>query len=211
MSDSNKANKSIDSPRENASESSIEDDGLVREALGGNEHAYKQLVEKYQRALYFHILKMIKDKEQVEDLVQETFVKAFDNLSTYNKNYAFSTWLYRIATNHTIDYLRKKKLQTTSIDDPVKTRDGDMKMQLPDDSAKADRKIISQQRKKIVRHAIDDLPEKYRRVIELRHMQEKSYQEISEILDRPLGTVKAHIFRAREMLYKVLKEKKGQF
>lgn len=212
MSDSNnKVHKSTDSPRENASESSIEDDGLVKKALGGNEYAYKQLVEKYQRALYFHILKMIKDKEQVEDLVQETFVKAFDNLSTYNENYAFSTWLYRIATNHTIDYLRKKKLQTTSIDDPVKTRDGNMKMQLPDDSAGTDRKIISQQRQKIVQHAIDDLPKKYRRVIELRHMQEKSYQEISEILDRPLGTVKAHIFRAREMLYKALKDKKGQF
>src|SRR5699024_9268555 len=125
---------STGSPRENASESSLEDDVLVRKAIGGNERSYRKLVEKYQRSLYFHIRKMISDHEQVEDLVQETFVKAFYNLSNYNTNYAFSTWIYRIATNHTIDYLRKKKLQTLSIDKPIKTKGGEMQMQLPDES-----------------------------------------------------------------------------
>ncbi len=200
-----------ESPRENASESSLQDDVLVEKAIGGSEAAYKKLVDKYERALFFHILKMIKDREQVEDLVQETFVKAFDNLNTYSTNYAFSTWLYRIATNHTIDYLRKKKLQTLSIDEPMKTRDGEMEMQLPDESAGTDRNIIRKQRQKIVRNAIEDLPEKYRKVIQLRHMEEKSYQEIAEVLDLPLGTVKAHIFRAREMLYKALKDKREKF
>lgn len=199
------------SPREDASASSREDDQLVKRAIGGDEQAYRELVEKYERALYFHILKMIKDKEQVEDLVQETFVKAFDNLKSYSTNYAFSTWLYRIATNHTIDYLRKKKLQTMSIDDPVKTKEGDMRMQLPDESAETDRKIIRKQRQNMVREAIKDLPPKYRRVIEMRHMEEKSYQEIADVLELPLGTVKAHIFRARELLYKLLKDKKGKF
>ena len=199
------------SPREDASASSREDDQLVKRAIGGDEQAYRELVDKYERALYFHILKMIKDKEQVEDLVQETFVKAFDNLKSYSTNYAFSTWLYRIATNHTIDYLRKKKLQTMSIDEPVKTKEGDMRMQLPDESAETDRKIIRKQRQSMVREAIKDLPPKYRRVIEMRHMEEKSYQEIADILDLPLGTVKAHIFRARELLYKSLKDKKGKF
>lgn len=214
MADSKKENNSntdSGSPRENASESSLEDDVLVKEAIGGQKKAYDKLVDKYQRALHFHILKMVKNKEQVNDLVQETFVKAFENLNTYNTNYAFSTWLYRIATNHTIDYLRKKKLQTLSIDEPVKTRDGDMKMQLPDDTARTDRNIISKQRQQIVREAIEDLPEKYRRVIEMRHMEEKSYQEIADVLDLPLGTVKAHIFRARELLYKALKDRKGKF
>lgn len=200
-----------ESPRENASESSLEDDVLVEKAIGGSEAAYKKLVDKYERALFFHILKMIKDREQVEDLVQESFVKAFDNLNTYSTNYAFSTWLYRIATNHTIDYLRKKKLKTLSIDKPRKTKDGELEMQLPDESAKTDRNIIRKQRQSIVRNAIEDLPEKYRKVIQLRHMEEKSYQEIAEVLDLPLGTVKAHIFRAREMLYKALKDKKEKF
>lgn len=212
MSDSNTSNsQTSDSPRENASESSLEDDVLVKKAKGGDEKAYKKLVDKYERALYFHILKMVKDREQVEDLVQEAFVKAFDNLNTYSTNYAFSTWLYRIATNNTIDYLRKKKLNTLSIDKPMKTKDGEMEMQLPDESASTDRDIIKKQRKKIVQNAIDDLPKKYRKVIELRHMEEKSYKEISDILDKPLGTVKAHIFRARELLYKALKDKRHRF
>lgn len=212
MSNSEKSSSgNSESPRPNASESSLEDDTLVQEAIGGSEKAYKKLVNKYERALYYHILKMIKNKNKVEDLVQEVFVKAFDNLTSYNTNYAFSTWLYRIATNHTIDYLRKKKLQTLSIDEPVKSHDSEMKMQLPDASAQTDRKIIQSQRKQIVQQAIEDLPKKYRDVIKLRHMQEKSYQEISEILDSPLGTVKAHIFRAREMLYKALKDKRERF
>jgi len=212
MSDSKAANsETSDSPRENASESSLEDDKLVKKAIGGQEEAYKKLVDKYERALFFHILKMVKDREQVEDLVQETFVKAFDNLNTYSTNYAFSTWLYRIATNHTIDYLRKKKLKTLSIDDPVKTKDGEMEMQLPDESAETDRDIIRKQRQKIVQKAIQNLPEKYRKVIELRHMEEKSYKEISAVLDKPVGTVKAHIFRSRELLYKELKDKKWRF
>lgn len=212
MSESNGSNaQTSNPPRENASESSLEDDVLVKEAVGGSEESYKKLVNKYQRALHFHIRKMINDPEQVEDLVQETFVKAFDNLNSYNTNYAFSTWLYRIATNHTIDYLRKKKLQTLSIDEPLKTKSGEMEMQVRDNSAQTDRDIIRKQRKTMVREAIDGLPKKYRRVIQLRHMEEKSYQEISEILDKPLGTVKAHIFRAREMLYKELKDKRDRF
>lgn len=212
MSDETKANDTdYESPRENASESSLEDDKLVKKAIGGDESAYKQLVDKYERALYFHILKMIKDKEQVEDLVQESFVKAFDNLNTYSTNYAFSTWLYRIATNHTIDYLRKKKLNTLSIDEPMKTKDGEMDMQLEDESAGTDRDIIRKQRQKIVQNAINNLPEKYRKVIEMRHMEEKSYKEIASVLDLPLGTVKAHIFRARELLYKALKNKREKF
>jgi len=212
MSSSNDSNTTAsESPRENASESSREDDVLVKRAMGGDEQAYSELVDKYQRALYFHILKMIKDKEQVNDLVQEAFVKAFDNLNTYSTNYAFSTWLYRIATNHTIDYLRKKKLKTLSIDEPVKTRDGEMRMQLEDESAGTDRNIIRKQRQNIVQNAIDDLPPKYRKVIEMRHMEEKSYQEIADVLDLPLGTVKAHIFRARELLYKALKDKREKF
>lgn len=197
--------------RENASESSLEDDKLVASAVKGDQDAFRKLVEKYQTPLYFHVVKMVKDREQVEDLIQEAFVKAFDNLSSYSTNYAFSTWLYRITTNHTIDYLRKKKLQTMSISEPVRTREGEMSVQIPDRDAGTDRSIIRKQRQKIIRDAIRNLPEKYRQVIEMRHLEELSYQEISEELDLPLGTVKAHIFRAREMLYKELKDKRDQF
>lgn len=199
-----------DTVRENASSSSLEDDKFVKRAIEGDQEAYKDLMNKYQKPLYFHVLKMVKNHEQVEDLVQEAFMKAFRNLNSYNTNYAFSTWLYRITTNHTIDYLRKKKLKTTSIDQPVKTRDGEMEIQISDD-AETDRNIIRKERKKIIHNAINDLPKKYRRVIEMRHLQELSYQEIADQLDLPLGTVKAHIFRAREMLYKELKDKREKF
>lgn len=199
------------SPRPNASASSLEDDKFVAEALAGKEESYKKLVDKYQKPLYYHIRKMIKEVELVEDLVQEVFMKAFHNLSTYSNDYAFSTWLYRIATNHTIDYLRKKKLKTLSINEPYKTKDGEMEIQLPDESFSTDKPVIKKERKQIVQNAIANLPEKYKIVIEMRHMEEKSYQEIADVLDLPLGTVKAHIFRARELLYKALKDKREKF
>src|SRR6056297_3632239 len=210
MSNQDKSTESKTTPRENASASSLEDDKLVAQAVAGDQGAYKSLMEKYETPLFFHLLKMVKDKEQVRDLVQEAFMKAFDNLESYDTNYAFSTWLYRITTNHTIDYLRKKKLKTTSIHNPIKTKDGEMEIEISGES-KTDRDIIRKERKQIINNAIKNLPEKYRVVIEMRHLEELSYQEISEELDLPLGTVKAHIFRAREMLYKALIDKKDKF
>lgn len=210
MSESPNQNTPV-SPRENASISSIEDDKFVFHALKGSEASYQKLVDKYNRPIFFHIRKMIKEQEMVEDLVQEVFIKAFKNLKTYSNEYAFSTWLYRIATNHTIDYLRKKKLKTFSINDPIRTKDGDMEVQLPDESFATDEPIIKKERKAIVQNAIANLPEKYRAVIQMRHMEELSYDEIATELDLPLGTVKAHIFRARELLYKALIDKKDKF
>lgn len=203
--------KGSHSQRDDASQSSLQDESYVRSALKGDQKAYRKLTEKYRRPLQFHVARMVKDSEQIEDLVQEAFVKAFDNLESYNTNYAFSTWLYRITTNHTIDYLRKKKLKTTSIDKPIKTRDGELSFELPDEDAATDRSIIKRERKQIITNAIENLPDKYRQVIEMRHIEELSYQEISDKLDLPLGTVKAHIFRAREMLYKALKDKRHKF
>ncbi|TVR14974.1 MAG: sigma-70 family RNA polymerase sigma factor [Balneolaceae bacterium] len=196
--------------RQNASQSSLEDDKLVSAAVKGDQNAFRALMDKYKKPLYFHVLKMVKNHEQVEDLVQEAFMKAFGNLQSYNTSYAFSTWLYRITTNHTIDYLRKRKLDTTSIHNPYKTNDGEVEIQISD-TIETDRTIIHKERKQIIHHAIQNLPEKYREVIEMRHLDELSYQEISEHLDLPLGTVKAHIFRAREMLYKALKDQKDRF
>jgi len=190
-----------------STDSSRKDRVLVDAALAGDQQAYQQLVDKYQRALHFHILKLVRNRDVVDDLVQEAFLKAFDCLNSYNRQYAFSTWIYRIATNHTIDYLRKKKLSTLSIDEPVQGKDGDMQMELTDEAASTDREVIEKQRRKMVRDAVEALPEKYRLVVRMRHMQEMSYEEIAEELGLPLGTVKAHIFRARELLNKHLKDR----
>ena len=191
--------------RQDASSSSLQDDHWVVLAVKGDEKAYSDLTQKYQKPLYFHVRKMIRNPDFAEDLVQDIFLKAFKSLKNYKNDYAFSTWLYRIATNHTIDYLRKKKLETLSIhaDDSDDTH---ATIQLADEDSFTDEPMIRRERKNKVHEAIDQLPEKYREVILKRHIEEKSYQEIAEEMDIPLGTVKAHIFRARELLYKYMKD-----
>ena len=193
------------------SATSEEDRTLVERALDGDEAAYEALVDKYQRALYYHIRKMVRTERVIEDLVQESFIKAFSALDTYQPRYAFSTWLYRIARNHTIDYLRKKKLPTRSIDAPVRTQEGEMDYQVPDTTYRPDKHVVEDQRRTLIQEAIDSLSPKYHRVIVLRHQEEKSYQEIADELEMPLGTVKAHLFRAREKLNKYLRDKRGTF
>jgi RNA polymerase sigma-70 factor (ECF subfamily) len=190
------------------SQSSEQDRALVSEALAGRQGAYNELMSKYQGALTRHIQRMVRKPGEVDDLVQECFIKAFSALQSYSSEYAFSTWLYKIATNHTIDYLRKKKLATLSIDKPFQTKDGEIEYELPDTSYRPDRHIVEDQQRELIQQAIDSLPPKYHKVIVMRHQQDRSYEEIALALDLPLGTVKAHIFRARALLYKYLRDKR---
>ncbi len=190
------------------SQSSEQDRLLVEQALQGSQAAFESIVGKYQRALFHHINRMVRDKQEIDDLVQESFIKAFAALGSYSTEYAFSTWLYKIATNHTIDYLRRKKLPTVSINKPVQTKEGEVEFEVPDVTYRPDRHIVEDQRRALIQEAIDSLPDKYNRVIVMRHQQEKSYEDIAEELDLPLGTVKAHIFRARELLNKYLRDKR---
>ena len=187
------------------SDSSEQDRLLVEQALQGSEPAYQALMEKYRKAMFHHVSRMVRDKQEIDDLVQESFIKAFTALDSYAVQYAFSTWLYKIATNHTIDYLRRKKLHTFSIDKPVHTKEGEVAYEIPDVTYRPDRHIVEDQRKQLIQDAIDALPEKYHRVIVMRHQQDMSYEDIAAELDLPLGTVKAHIFRARELLNKHLR------
>lgn len=164
-------------------------------------------MDKYHDQIYNFIYRMIHDREQVEDLTQEAFIKAFQSLRSFNEEFAFSTWLYKIATNNSIDFIRKRKLQMYSIDKPVESKDSDFVFELPDMTYEADGDVIRDQRAVLLQGAIAQLPEKYRKVIQLRHMEERSYEEIAKILHLPIGTVKAHIFRAREILYKQLRHR----
>jgi len=197
----------VDLKEQRRADSREEDSRLIQDAIRGNDLAYKHLMEKYHDPIFNFIFRMVHDREQVEDLTQEAFIKAFASLKSFNEEYAFSTWLYKIATNNCIDYMRKRKLQMYSIDKPIESKDSDFTFELPDDSYEADRDLIDTQRASFLRKAIDELPEKYRRVIQLRHVEEKSYEEIADLLELPIGTVKAHIFRAREMLYKQLRHR----
>jgi len=138
----------------------------------------------HRRAIHHIIAKLVHNREEVRDLVQETFIKAFNSLESYRKEYRFTTWLYKIAANNSIDYLRKKKIESLSLDRPD---------------------LVKKEKRLSITEAIDSLPPKYREVIVLRHQEDKSYEEISGILSIPIGTVKARIFRARELLKKKLK------
>lgn len=184
-----------------------EDARLIHDALNGVQSAYKQLMQKYHDPIFNLIYRIVHHREQVEDLTQETFVKAFASLKNFNEEFAFSTWLYKIATNSTIDYIRKKKLETFSIDKPIGLEEGDYRFELPDTTFEPDKSIIQRQRATVIDEAINALPEKYKRVIILRHREERDYAEIAKILNLPIGTVKAHIFRARELLNKYLRDK----
>jgi RNA polymerase sigma factor (sigma-70 family) len=189
---------------ERREQSRAEDRELIRRALEGEQDSYKRLMRKYQSAIYHLIVRMIGYQPEADDLTQEAFIKAFASLASFNDEFAFSTWLYKIATNNCIDFLRKRKLKTFSIDKPI-DRDGEQHFEIPDSTYRPDRNLLQSQQTRTIQQAIDALPEKYRVVIVLRHQQERSYEEIAEELQLPLGTVKAHIFRARELLNKALR------
>jgi len=183
---------------------------LIERALQDDQTAYNAIVKRYRDQIYHFIYRMVKDGAQAEDLTQETFIKAFRALASFNSNYAFSTWLYKIAANNCIDFFRKKKLQTTSLDTPIRAKDGELQRDYPTHDQGPESQLLSKEKTGQIERAIQALPMKYRRAIELRHKEDCSYEEIAEELDIPLGTVKVRIFRAREMLKAKLKEQMMQ-
>ncbi len=192
-------------------DSRSEDSKLIHAAIKGDQEAYKRLMKKYHTSLSHLIYKLVHDREEIEDLTQEAFIKAFASLKNFNEEYAFSTWLFKIATNNAIDYLRKKKLAAFSINKPLESEESDYMFELPDSTYEPDKDIIQRQRSEFINEAINSLPEKYRKVILLRHKEERDYSEIAKMLKLPIGTVKAHIFRARELLYKKLRSEMSQY
>ncbi len=178
---------------------------LVQQALKGDRKAFEKLVNKHQKTVFYVIFKIVKEPEEAKDLMQETFLKAYSSLSTYKSQYRFTTWLYRIAINNAIDYLRKKKIATLSLDQKIETKYGKLSFEPKDWTYNPEIELVAKKRRFSIDKAIEDLPKKYREVIFYRHKKEKSYQEIAQILEIPVGTVKARIFRGRELLKKKLK------
>lgn len=181
------------------------DQELITSALEGDQTAYKELMNRHKTTIFHIIMKIVRDSEATADLVQETFMKAFTSLESYRSEYRFSTWLYRIGANCAIDYLRKQRIKTLSLNAPSETFEGQAEFDIPDESYNPEKDLINQQRKVSINDAIDSLPDKYRKVIIYRHKDNKSYEEIADALGIPIGTVKARIFRARELLKKKLR------
>lgn len=180
---------------------------LVNRAVEKHDQAaYAELLDRYKESVYFLLLKMVNNKDDAEDLTIEAFGKAFKNISQYTPNYAFSTWLFRIATNNCIDFIRKKRTVTLSLDRTFSNGEGsEMTMDVRSETPDPEESMIRKQKNVLMRSLVDKLKPRYRTLIELRYFQELSYEEIAERLDLPLGTVKAQLFRSREFLYNIIR------
>ncbi len=179
----------------------------IRQALEGDQKAYEAILNRFRGQIFNLIYRMVRNKIEAEDLTQETFIKAFNALATFNAEYAFSTWLYKIAVNNCIDHFRKKRLKTYPIDNPIQAKDGELQREFPDTTFQGpETRLLSREKSFQIQEAIDSLPEKYKTAIVLRHSEDQSYEEIADQLKIPIGTVKVRIFRAREMLKKRLKD-----
>ncbi len=187
----------------------LEDFRLVDRAVGGDEKAYAQLLQRYRRAVYHMILKMVRNVDDAEDLTIEAFGKAFRSLHRFKKDFTFSTWLFRIATNNSIDFIRKRKLYTLSIESAYTDDDGhSVSMSIPDQNLNPQDEAIKSQKEEIIRVVVNQLPAKYQKLVKLRYFSELSYEEIAVEISAPLGTVKAQLHRARELMYDLVKNKK---
>ena len=192
------------------SKKALEDFKLIDAAVSGlDEQAYADLMKRYKKPVYHMILKMVRNVDDAEDLTIEAFAKAFKNLHKFKKDFTFSTWLFRIATNNTIDFIRKKRLDTMSLNTSFKDDSGEaVNIDVQDRNLNPQEEAIKTQKIDLVRMFVNKLPAKYQRLVKLRYFDELSYDEIAQELDAPLGTVKAQLHRARELMYDLVKNKK---
>ena len=194
---------------EHLSDKAQHDLALVRAAIEGKQSAYAELMERYRESIYFMMLKMVKNQDDADDLTIEAFGKAFNRLEQYSPSFAFSTWLFKIASKNCIDFIRKKRIKVTSMDTGRMTDDGEVIFfDAKSSTLDPEESIIQNQKIKLMRNLVSKLKPRYRELIEKRYFEELSYEEIAEELNLPLGTVKAQLFRAREFLANLISKTK---
>ncbi len=180
---------------------------LIQQALkNGDQHAYAELMHHYRDSLYFTMLKMTGDQHDADDLTIESFGKAFKILYQYTSEYAFSTWLFKIATNNCIDFMRKKSKGNFAFNTNIS--DDDLTIQVSAQSPDPEEQFIKEQKINLMREVVQRLKPHYKKLIEMRYFKEYSYDEIAQELNLPIGTVKAQLFRSREFLFNILKNSK---
>lgn len=174
----------------------------------GNHKAYADLMASYREPLYLLLLRMTHNTTMASDLTVETFSKAFLQLHRYSPTGTFSSWLFSIGVNTYIDYLRKRKLNTVSINSITRTSDGDfIEYQIPSSQPNPEEMMIRMQRDAALKEIVDQLKEPYRQIIRLRYYEDLSYEDIAEQLKIPIGTVKVRLNRAKALLSSVIKER----
>ncbi|HPD34273.1 MAG TPA: RNA polymerase sigma factor [Bacteroidota bacterium] len=177
-----------------------EDRQIVARILDGNKNEFSKIERRYGTLIYSLLRKMVHNSEDAKDLTQETFIKIYNNLASYNPIYPFSSWILKISSNTCIDFLRKKKIDTIPLEKQDDDNENDIYLQIPDTTSIPDKTLINKEKIQNLNKLIDMLPETYQKIIKLRFEDDLNYIEISETLNIPLGTVKTLIFRARKML-----------
>lgn len=178
---------------------------LIVKAIGGREEGFEELVRRYQRPIVGYIYRMLSDYDASLDVSQEVFIKVYKSLDKYSSEYKFSTWLYRIAHNATIDHIRRNSQNLQSLE--TESEDGAYQMQLESSAPTPEQNQERREWKSEIESVVKCLPSAYRELIVLRHNQELSYDEIAEVTNLPLGTVKNRLFRAREMMREIFIER----
>jgi len=182
---------------------------LVQAARLGKQSAYAELMDRYRDSIYFMMLKMVRNADDADDLTIEAFGKAFSRLDQYSPSFAFSTWLYKIASNNSIDFIRKKRIQVTSMDSGYTNDDGErIQIDARSNTMNPEETVIYGQKVVHMRMLVSKLKPRYRVLVEKRYFDELSYEEIAEELQLPLGTVKAQLFRARDFLANMMDKTK---
>lgn len=190
----------------NLSDKGKRDLALVEKALNGDQMAYGKLMDMYRESIYFMMLKMVRTDDDAEDLTIEAFGKAFNRLHQYSPSYAFSTWLFKIASNNAIDFIRKKRIKVTSMDTGYTNDEGEtVTLDISNGEKDPEEETMHAEKVVLMREIVKKLKPRYRDLIEKRYFQELSYEEIADDMDLPLGTVKAQLFRARAFLADMIK------
>ena len=182
----------------------VQDYNLVKEALTGDEKAFARLLARYKDAIYFMLLKMVNNRTDAEDLTLEAFGKAFKNLHQYVPTYAFSTWLFKIASNNCIDFLRKSRGVQVQFENENEQAESNDLLRLKSKDFNPEERLIRIQKAILLRKVVRKLRPRYQNLVELRYFREYSYEEIAKELNLPLGTVKAQLFRARQILFNMI-------
>ena len=200
-------------PSDNLTTKAVYDYKLIQLALHkGDQKAYAELLQRYRESVYFTMLRMCNNKDDADDLTIEAFGRAFKRLDQYTPTYAFSTWLFKIASNNAIDFLRNKKKNTAlSLDTKMENDEGqEFSKNIKSQTLDPEEHIIKKQRVEMLRDVVERLKPHYKELVKMRYFDEMSYEEIAVKMELPVGTVKAQLFRARDLLLNILKNQENK-
>jgi len=181
---------------------------LITDTLKGNHNSFTTLVNRYYASLYWVIYRIVGNSTDADDLTSESLVKAYESLSSYSNKYAFSTWLHTIGSNRAIDFVRNRNKQPNPINNPTSTEEDIMTPSIESDLSAEDN-MIRLETNEIIADVISELKPFHRSLIDMRYFKNMSYEEISKKLNKPIGTIKTGLFRARGILYNLIKDNKN--